>query len=277
MNDKNSKKKNSALNSKNLIMLGIITVALVLFSMIVTYIIPKPGSKIDRAAWNEAVSEAEKSAASTQAANNVSDITAVNDDYNQKAKTVNSDKTIPDSTPAENNSDTAQKSAENASDKNSAPEPNTADSKDSSVGASSMQAPVEGAVVYDYSGDELVYSKTMDDWRCHTGVDISAAEGTDVHAAAEGTVEAITDNGMYGSTVIILHNEGLRSIYGNLSEEIPVNVGDSVAAGAIIGKVGNTAAAEVAESPHLHFEVSLNEETVNPHDYLPAQDAPTEE
>ena len=276
MNDKNSKKKNSALNSKNLIMLGIITVALVLFSMIVTYIIPKSGSKIDRAAWNEAVSEAEKSAASAQAAGDTSG-KAANDDYNQRAKAVNSDKAMPDSTPAENNSDTSQKSSENASDKNSTPESNAADSKDSSGGASSMQAPVEGAVVYDYSGDELVYSKTMDDWRCHTGIDLSAAEGADVHAAADGTVEAITDNGMYGSTVIILHSGGLRSIYSNLAEEIPVSIGDPIAAGAIIGKVGNTAAAEVAESPHLHFEVSLNEETVNPHDYLPSQDAPTEE
>lgn len=271
MNDKNSKKKNSVLNSKNLIMLGIITVSLVLFSMIVTYIIPKSGGTIDRAAWNDAVSEAEKSAA-TQSAK-----ADTNNDYNQRAKAVNSDKTMPDSTPAENNTDNAQKTAENTSNKNNTPESNAADSKDSSAGAPSMQAPVEGAVVYDYSGDELVYSKTMDDWRCHTGVDISAAEGADVHAAADGTVEAVTDSGMYGSTVIILHSGGLRSIYSNLSEEIPVNIGDPITAGAIIGKVGNTAAAEVAESPHLHFEVSLNEETVNPHDYLPAQDAPTEE
>lgn len=270
MNDKNSKKKNSVLNSKNLIMLGIITVALVLFSMIVTYIIPKSENRIDRTAWNEAVSEAE-SAAASQAAK-----ATANDDYNQSAKAVNSD-----SVPSESNSSTAQKPSEDTSDNpadtGTNTNTNTADNTENSLTSSAMQAPLEGAVVCDYSGDELVYSKTMDDWRCHSGVDISAAEGSDVHAAADGTVEAITDNGMYGSTVIILHDGGLRSIYSNLAEEIPVNTGDPIQAGAIIGKVGNTAAAEVAESPHLHFEVSLNEETVNPHDYLPSPDTPTEE
>ena len=61
-----------------------------------------------------------------------------------------------------------------------------------------MQQPVSGAVLNDYSGDNLVYSKTMQDWRTHNGIDFAANEGDDVLAAADGTVEAITDNGMFG-------------------------------------------------------------------------------
>ena len=59
------------------------------------------------------------------------------------------------------------------------------------------------------------------------------------------------------------------TIYSNLAETDEVAVGDEVKTGAKIGRVGATAAAESAEKPHLHFEVSLNEKTVNPHDYIP--------
>ena len=128
---------------------------------------------------------------------------------------------------------------------------------------------VNGAITKDYSGEELVYSETMQDYRTHNGIDFSANEGDDVVAVAEGTVEAITDNGMYGTTVIILHSDGLRSIYSNLADNLVIAEGDAVARGGIIAKVGNTATAEVAEPPHLHLEMSLNEEIVNPHDYLP--------
>ena len=57
---------------------------------------------------------------------------------------------------------------------------------------------------------------------------------------------------------------------------IAVAVGDNVLSGSVVGKVGNSAAAEVTENSHLHFEVSVNEESVNPHDYLavPQTDSP---
>ncbi len=131
--------------------------------------------------------------------------------------------------------------------------------------------PSGNTITKDYSGEELVYSETMQDWRTHNGIDFAANEGDDVLAVADGTVEAVTDNGMYGTTVIILHSDGLRSIYSNLADNLVIAEGDAVARGGIIGNVGNTATAEVAEPPHLHFEMSLNEEIVNPHDYLPIQ------
>lgn len=263
MNEKNNKKRNTVLSTKNLTVVGITAVAVVLFAMIMTYIMPKSTTdkNFDNKAWREAVSEANNAGAPQ------------NDDsriYNQAAEPANTN-AVPVQSDKNKTEATAQESDANpvkdakAADNGDIP---AQESKQQSGEKLTMQMPVGGAVLNDYSGDNLVYSKTMRDWRTHNGIDFAANEGDDVLAAADGTVEAITDNGMLGKTVIILHDGGIRSIYSNLAEEESVAVGDNVLSGSIIGKVGNTAAAEVSENPHLHFEVSLNEEPVNPHDYI---------
>lgn len=276
MNEKNNKKSNSVLNQKNLTVIGITAVAVVLFAMIMTYIMPKSTENdkgFDSKAWKEAVSEADK--------NDVYQSSDDSDDYNRAAK-----QTTAEALPTQSEQAKAEpKSSDNAtSDMNSESESTkTEDVKDNEQSQTRqsgdkiiMQQPVSGAVLNDYSGDNLVYSKTMQDWRTHNGIDFAANEGDDVLAAADGTVEAITDNGMFGKTIIILHDGGIRSIYSNLAEDAAVAVGDNVLSGSVIGKVGNSAAAEVTENSHLHFEVSANEESVNPHDYLavPQTDSP---
>lgn len=276
MNEKNNKKSNSVLNQKNLTVIGITAVAVVLFAMIMTYIMPKSTENdkgFDSKAWKEAVSEADK--------NDVYQSSDDSDDYNRAAK-----QTTAEALPTQSEQAKAEpKSSDNAtSDMNSESESTkTEDVKDNEQSQTIqsgdkiiMQQPVSGAVLNDYSGDNLVYSKTMQDWRTHNGIDFAANEGDDVLAAADGTVEAITDNGMFGKTIIILHDGGIRSIYSNLAEDAAVAVGDNVLSGSVIGKVGNSAAAEVTENSHLHFEVSANEESVNPHDYLavPQTDSP---
>ena len=276
MNEKNNKKSNSVLNQKNLTVIGITAVAVVLFAMIMTYIMPKSTENdkgFDSKAWKEAVSEADK--------NDVYQSSDDSDDYNRAAK-----QTTAEALPTQSEQAKAEpKSSDNAtSDMNSESESTkTEDVKDNEQSQTRqggdkiiMQQPVSGAVLNDYSGDNLVYSKTMQDWRTHNGIDFAANEGDDVLAAADGTVEAITDNGMFGKTIIILHDGGIRSIYSNLAEDAAVAVGDNVLSGSVIGKVGNSAAAEVTENSHLHFEVSVNEESVNPHDYLavPQTDSP---
>ncbi|MDY4214380.1 MAG: M23 family metallopeptidase [Eubacteriales bacterium] len=268
MNEKNNKKSNSVLNQKNLTVIGITAIAVVLFAMIMTYIMPKStenDKSFDSKAWKEAVSEADK--------NDVYQSSDDSDDYNRAAK-----QTTAEALPTQSEQAKAEpKSSDNAtSDMTSESESTkTEDVKDNEQSQTRqsgdkiiMQQPVSGAVLNDYSGDNLVYSKTMQDWRTHNGIDFAANEGDDVLAAADGTVEAITDNGMFGKTIIILHDGGIRSIYSNLAEDVAVAVGDNVLSGSVIGKVGNSAAAEVTENSHLHFEVSVNEESVNPHDYL---------
>lgn len=72
------------------------------------------------------------------------------------------------------------------------------------------------------------------------GIDINAAVGTIVKAAAEGKVEEVASNTTDGTYVVISHANGLKTKYANLSEEVKVAVGDVVSAGTEIGTVGNT-------------------------------------
>jgi len=129
--------------------------------------------------------------------------------------------------------------------------------------------PVAGDLSQKHSIDALVYSRTLGDWRTHAGVDISAALGAKVQAATDGTVTEIREDNMLGTTVVIDHGFGLCSIYANLAAQPAVAVGDNVALGAVIGSIGNTALGESGEVTHLHFEMTLDGQSVDPMDYLP--------
>lgn len=131
--------------------------------------------------------------------------------------------------------------------------------------------PTAGTVEMPHSVEALVYSRTMDDWRTHCGIDIATGLGGKVIAAAEGTVEQVYADDMLGTTVVIHHGGGLRSIYANLAQTPAVAAGDSVALGDTIGSVGRTALAEIGEATHLHFEMTLDGEPVDPRDYLPVR------
>ena len=124
--------------------------------------------------------------------------------------------------------------------------------------------PVSGAVERPYSTDELMYDKTMGDWRTHAGVDLAAPLGSYVSASAAGTVTDISDDPLYGTTVTIAHGGGYESVYANLAGTPTVEIGDTVAAGETIGAVGDTAICESAEASHLHFAVYADGESVDP-------------
>lgn len=128
--------------------------------------------------------------------------------------------------------------------------------------------PLEGQVVAAFSMDTLMYDVTMDDWRVHNGIDISADLGTEVCAACSGTVLSIKDDALMGVTVTVEGDDGYLATYSNLSADPPISAGDSVAAGEVIGLVGATSKAEAAAPPHLHFSVSRNGEAVDPTEYL---------
>ncbi len=129
-------------------------------------------------------------------------------------------------------------------------------------------SPVEGEVLSAFSADELSYNETLGDWRTHDGVDIAAAVGDTVLSAAAGTVLAVRDDPLMGTTVTIAHDEGYETTYANLQAQAAVLAGDEVAAGQIIGQVGETAAVEASQPPHLHFEVSLDGQPIDPETFL---------
>ena len=129
--------------------------------------------------------------------------------------------------------------------------------------------PVNGEEITPYAVENLIYDATMEDWRVHGGVDISAPLGTQVLAASAGKVTAVLSDAMYGTTVIIEHSGGLESIYSNLAGQPTVYEGDSVSAGDIIGAIGDTAACESALGTHLHFSMRCDGRAADPNKYLP--------
>lgn len=128
--------------------------------------------------------------------------------------------------------------------------------------------PLDGEVVTAFSMDQLVYNPTLQDWRTHDGVDISAEAGTTVLAACAGTVLSVSDDALMGTTVVVNHDGGYQTVYSNLQAAPNVEAGESVSAGQILGAVGATAAAEAAQGPHLHFSVSKDGESVDPREFL---------
>ncbi len=131
--------------------------------------------------------------------------------------------------------------------------------------------PVVGKLDRGYSVEALAYDLTMKDWRTHDGVDVIADAGAVVRAAADGTVESIESDDLYGTTVTIKHSGGIKTVYSNLAETPTVNVGDTVKAGDIIGSVGESALCEIGQPTHLHLAMSLDGESVDPLTYLPPQ------
>lgn len=131
--------------------------------------------------------------------------------------------------------------------------------------------PVKGSVDLPYAMETLVYNKTMNDWRSHSGLDIAAELGSKVSAVARGQVESVYEDPLYGTTVVIDHGEGLKSLYCNLAATPTVSEGDSVAVGDVIGAVGSTALIEVAAPNHLHLEMQQDGLPVDPCQYLPEQ------
>lgn len=150
-------------------------------------------------------------------------------------------------------------------DKTSDPKPKT----DAPVKQQSFILPVDGPVTLEYAMDRLVYSKTLEEWRAHSGVDIASDRGTPVKAVADGVVCDVRNDLYYGITVVIDHGNNLKTLYRNLASDDTVAVNQKVTQGEIIGSIGNTAMDESSEQPHLHFEVLHMDVVTDPMEYLP--------
>jgi murein DD-endopeptidase MepM/ murein hydrolase activator NlpD len=96
--------------------------------------------------------------------------------------------------------------------------------------------------------------------RFHGGVDIRAAYGADVPAPAAGRIVTAREQGAYGNTVVVAHPSGAMTRYAHLSE-IFVQPGDQVREGQVLGRVGSTGR---STAPHLHFEVTVDGQRVEP-------------
>ena len=132
----------------------------------------------------------------------------------------------------------------------------------SSSAAPASTQPVSGRILNAYSGDELVYNKTLGDWRTHNGIDYAAAKGEKVSAPAAGKVTLAGADGSWGPTVAIEDASGrLWRISG--VADLKVKVGDTVTAGQALGTVGSVSC-ECAEDSHIHLEVKQGEKYLDP-------------
>lgn len=130
-------------------------------------------------------------------------------------------------------------------------------------------SPTIGTVYKSHSTTTPVFSNTLDEWRIHTGIDISTDDGASVFAVCDGEVTGVYNDPMLGQTIEITHSDTHKSYYSNLAKDtVACAVGDSIKQGDTIGYVGDTTISELADEPHLHFELKVNGESVNPLDYF---------
>ena len=130
--------------------------------------------------------------------------------------------------------------------------------------------PVSGALSKKHDPTLQVYSPTLNDYRCHIGVDIVTAENAPVYAAADGTVSKIWKDPMMGYSIAVKHSGDCYTIYQNLSDTLPEGIaeGSAVRSGQLIASIGDSAMMELAEEPHLHFEMTVADLAVDPLEYF---------
>ena len=134
----------------------------------------------------------------------------------------------------------------------------------------SFVLPVSGAMTKGHDLTLQVFSNTMQDFRVHNGIDIAAAVGSPVYAAADGTVTAIWEDVSYGTCISVVHSRECTSYYKNLDPILAegIAVGVEVEQGQLIAAVGESAMVEIADETHLHFELSVEGEFVDPTEYF---------
>ena len=132
----------------------------------------------------------------------------------------------------------------------------------------SFQRPVEGEIVREFAQENLVYSETLEEWVTHNGIDIKADKTTVVKAAEAGVVKSIKNDPRYGLTIVIEHDDTYQTVYSNLLTSEFVVEGESVEKGQSIGTVGNSAVFEIADEPHLHFEILKDSIAIDPSIYI---------
>lgn len=207
----------------------------------------------------------------------VSSAVSEKNSLNEETLSVATNATVPSASAQQKSSSAAQSGsgsgASGSADKPAEPSApasamQTGDDAVRAAAASIRVWPVTGQTLSGYSMEKLAYNKTMQDWRTHDGVDILAAQGATVQAACAGTVTAVYDDEYLGTTLVIAHDGGYTTQYSNLAAMPTVSVGDTVAAGDVIGAVGATALLEAGEEPHLHFSVCQNGTPIDPADFI---------
>ena len=133
-----------------------------------------------------------------------------------------------------------------------------------------FELPVAGTLTFKHDPDLQVFSPTMQEYRVHLGIDINTTEGAPVYSSAKGTVTKIWNDVKMGWCIEVSHEGDACTYYKNLSETLATGIseGASVKSGQLLGSVGDSAMMEIAQEPHLHFEISVGGELEDPLEYF---------
>ncbi len=132
---------------------------------------------------------------------------------------------------------------------------------------SSLMWPVDGEVILEYSMDKSIYFSTLNQYKYHPAIVISAEVGDGVWSAAQGIVSAIEVNEETGTTLTMSLGSGYEAIYGQL-KELAVQEGDMVEAGSLIGYISEPTKYYTREGSNLYFQLLKDGEPVDPTEYL---------
>lgn len=121
--------------------------------------------------------------------------------------------------------------------------------------------PLNSKVVKDYSDGDMVYSKTMDDWRTHNGIDISGNIGDNAIAVQDGKILEVISDELWGETVVIQHGNGLKVRYSGVKATVKAE--EKIEQGQVIGTVV-AIPLEEKDGVHIHLETEVDGKSVDP-------------
>lgn len=123
--------------------------------------------------------------------------------------------------------------------------------------------PVEGNIIASFSNGKLVKDHTLNEWKTHNGVDIKAPIGSKVVSAAEGKIEKIHKDKLWGNVIEISHRDGTTAFYCGVEPVSGIKEGISISGNQPIGKVINIPC-EINSEPHIHFGMKKENNWIDP-------------
>lgn len=130
-----------------------------------------------------------------------------------------------------------------------------------------LQWPIVGNVLLNYSMDKTIYFPTLQQYKYNPSIVISATQGTSIACAANGVVKSIYKDPQTGTTVVMSLGDGYELAYGQL-QDVMVEEGDFVEAGAFIAKVAAPTKYYTVEGTNVYFKLTKDGEPVNPMNYM---------
>lgn len=172
---------------------------------------------------------------------------------------------------AEGNTSTENETEDNES---TTPE-STADNSATASGASDvwfseesvLEWPASGAILINYSMDKTVYFSTLEQYKYNPALVIGGEVGETIAASAAGIVTNVEQSAQTGTTVTLDMGNGYTAVYGQL-KEVPLQIGDYVAAGETVGYLSEPTKYYSVEGTNLYFEILKDGEPVNPLDFM---------